>query len=74
MLLLIQKHKKFDGATFWSYLLFYSVFRFFIEYLRINPQAWEQYSHAQIFSVGAILLSGVVLLIRLRTDKMGQRD
>jgi len=33
-LLLLARHKKFDGQIFWSYVIFYSVARFVIEFLR----------------------------------------
>ncbi len=61
ILLWIDKRKKSDGQTFWSYIFLYSIFRFWIEFVRINPSAWQGLTHAQLFSLGASLVSGVVL-------------
>ncbi len=61
ILLWIDKRKKFDGQTFWSFMLLYSMFRFWIEYLRTNPIAWQNLTHAQLFSAAAILVAGIIL-------------
>jgi len=61
IVLYIQKHKKFEGQTFWSYIFLYSAFRFFIEFFRTNPVALLGLTHAQLFSVLGTLLSGAIL-------------
>lgn len=66
VLLWIDRKKRFDGQTFWSFILIYSIFRFGIEYLRTNPIAWLNLTHAQLFSAIAILVSGFVLVKQFR--------
>ncbi len=61
ILLWIDKRKKSDGQTFWSFMFLYSFFRFWIEFIRTNPIAWLGLTHAQLFSIVACLVSGVVL-------------
>lgn len=61
LLLWIDKKRRYDGQTFWAFIFLYSIFRFWIEYLRTNPIAWLSLTHAQLFSAGAILVSGLVL-------------
>ena len=65
ILLWIDKKKQFDGQTFWSYLFLYSIFRFGIEYIRINPIAWMSLTHAQLFSIAAVLVASTVLAKQL---------
>jgi phosphatidylglycerol:prolipoprotein diacylglycerol transferase len=38
VLIWLRKRKAFQGEIFWSYALMYSVFRFFIEFLRGDPR------------------------------------
>jgi phosphatidylglycerol:prolipoprotein diacylglycerol transferase len=34
----MRKKRSFEGQLFWFYFLFYSISRFFIEYLRDDPR------------------------------------
>ncbi len=38
ILVLISRHKKFNGQVFWLYILIYAIARFFIEFLRGGPR------------------------------------
>jgi phosphatidylglycerol:prolipoprotein diacylglycerol transferase len=38
LLVFLRKRKTFHGELFWSYTLMYSIFRFFIEFLRGDPR------------------------------------
>ena len=62
ILLWFDKRKKGDGQTFWLYVYLYSIFRYWIEFIRTNPIAWLGLTHAQWFSIAAGIVSGVVLV------------
>jgi phosphatidylglycerol:prolipoprotein diacylglycerol transferase len=57
-----NKHKTYDGQTFWTGVFWYSVYRFFIEFLRTNPLFLFGLTHAQVFSALSFALSVWVLL------------
>ncbi len=57
-----KNKKRYDGQIFWMGLLLYSVYRFLIEFLRVNPIAALGLTHAQLFSAFAVVLSSVMLL------------
>lgn len=61
-LLSFNKIKRYDGQTFWVGVLLYSVYRFCIEFVRINPIFIYGLTHAQAFSVLTFMLSLAVLL------------
>ncbi len=61
-LLYVDKHKKYDGFTFWTGVLLYSIYRFLIEFVRVNPIFIYGMTHAQVFSVYTFGLSLLVLL------------
>ncbi|KAF0133864.1 MAG: phosphatidylglycerol:prolipoprotein diacylglycerol transferase [Candidatus Saganbacteria bacterium] len=50
MLLLLYRKKKYDGQVFFSGLMFYSVYRFSVEFLRMNPK-YLFFSMAQWISI-----------------------
>ena len=52
---------KTPGILFKLYLLAYFMFRFFIEYIRVNPVIWGNMSIYQIISLLGILYVGVLL-------------
>ncbi|GEM_PF-3577949 len=62
VLLWFDKRKKGDGQTFWLYIYLYSIFRYWVEFVRTNPIAWLGLTHAQLFSIAAAVVSGVVLV------------
>lgn len=61
-LIFMRRHKKFDGQLFWSYLLFYSVLRFGIEFFRGDAIRGLYFggviSTSQIIAIGMFVLSG----------------
>lgn len=61
------KRKKFDGEAFWLGVALYSVYRFFIEFLRTNPVAAFGLTHAQMFSAATFV--PVAWLIGFLRDK-----
>lgn len=61
MLLILIKRKHHDGEIFWKGLGIYSLYRYFIEFLRTNPVFILGLTHAQIFSLLALVLSIYVL-------------
>lgn len=66
MLLLVylayfNKRKRYDGETFWRGLLLYSVYRWVIEFFRLNPVVVFGQTHAQIFSLVSAALAICVL-------------
>jgi len=63
-----QKHKKsFNGALFLTYILIYSVFRFFIEFIRVEPKVLFGLTAAQLVS---IVLSAISIFLFLRFRKL----
>ena len=62
-LVMIDRNKKYDGRTFWSGMLMYSIYRFWIEYYRTNPVFMLGMTHAQYFSIITFLLA-VFYMIR----------
>jgi len=62
-----QKYKKsFNGALFLTYIIIYSVFRFFIEFIRAEPRVLFGLTGAQIAS---IVLFVIAIFIFLRFKK-----
>ena len=62
-----QKYKKnFNGALFLTYIIIYSVFRFFIEFIRTEPRVLLGLTGAQIAS---IVLFVIAIFIFLRFKK-----
>ncbi len=63
-----QKHKKnFNGALFLTYIIIYSVFRFLIEFIRVEPRILFGLTGAQITS---IILSAISLFLFLKFRKL----
>ena len=62
ILRVVYKMRKFDGQVFCSYLLLYSLFRFFIEFLRVNPSF---YQYASL----VLCLMSIGLYIKLKRAK-----
>ena len=67
---LIKQGKKgtANGLLYPKFILFYSGARFFIEFLRNTVKDWMYLSHAQWFSIVAIIIS-IVLFIAMRKRK-----
>lgn len=61
LLIQVNKEKKYDGQTFWIAVLWYSIYRFFIEFFRINPIFILGLTHAQAFSLLTLCLAAAIL-------------
>lgn len=63
MLLWLDRTRRFDGFLFWMFILFYSAFRFFIEYLRYyEPNfIFGLFTASQIISVILFVCALIVL-------------
>lgn len=62
---------KTPGILFKAYLLAYFVFRFLIEFIRVNPHIWLGLTIYQIISAAGVVFMGLTLLRRV---KLGQAE
>ena len=63
ILVILRKHKKFDGEILSAYLILYAIARFFVEFLRGDAQkAFFDISLYQLFSM-AFFISGIIWMI-----------
>lgn len=69
LLMQINKEKKYDGQVFCLAVLFYSIYRFIIEFFRTNPIFILGLSHAQVFSL-LTLITTWILLSRHKAQKI----
>ncbi len=69
--LVMDRRKKFNGQVFWSYVVIYSLFRFFIEYLRGDERLFLFNGLLSIYQVIALVLFpiGIIMLIILAMRK-----
>ena len=67
-LLLYERFWKNQGRLYPFIMVYYGVFRFFLEFLRNTPKEWLGFSHGQWFAVASLAI-GSYLLIR-----MGKKD
>ena len=63
ILLLLGNWKKFDGQILYLYLILYSVSRFLIEFIRVEPQVLFGLTISQVICV-VLFVIGVVMYIR----------
>ena len=70
LLLWVRTRALPDGGLFMIYLMLASIFRFFVEFLRLNPRLAWGLSEAQLFSV-ALFLLGLAGLLFLRSRTPG---
>jgi phosphatidylglycerol:prolipoprotein diacylglycerol transferase len=72
-LLLLRRSKKFEGQLFWTYVLFYAVLRFIIEFFRGDAIRGLYFggaiSTSQLIAIGLFGLSGVMMW-RLRVTRI----
>ena len=69
LLVMIAKRRQFTGQVFYSYLAMYSVYRFFVEFLRKGVTAdiaFAGLTQAQVASILGLAILIPVLAIRLR--------
>ncbi len=62
-----RKRIKFSGQLFSLYLIFSSIERFFIEFIRLNPSFFLGLTEAQVISV-LLFIAGVVMFFRLKQE------
>ena len=63
-----QKYKKsFNGALSLTYIIIYSIFRFFIEFIRVEPRVLLGLTGAQVVS---IILSAISIFLFLKFRKL----
>ncbi len=58
LLIFDRKKKQYDSQVFWLGVFGYSIYRFGIEFVRTNPIFWNGLTHAQVFSIFTLGLSG----------------
>jgi phosphatidylglycerol:prolipoprotein diacylglycerol transferase len=65
-LIFLWRKKRFDGQVFLTGAVLYSVYRFFIEYIRTEPRFFFSLSSAQWISVVIFILFGGTLLWKMQ--------
>ncbi len=71
LLLWVDKHKRFEGATTWFFFVFYGLVRFMLEYYRGDRLVWIEplnLSASQVISLLGLCF-GLVMLLRLNATK-----
>jgi phosphatidylglycerol:prolipoprotein diacylglycerol transferase len=67
------KHKKFEGQVIGSYLFLYGVARYFMEFLRGDPDRGSVFGGAmtgtQLISIGLVIAGGILWLRRVRLQQ-----
>lgn len=69
LLIILRKHQSFKGQLFWTYILFYSVLRFVVEFFRgdeIRGFIFAGISTSQGISVVMAAVAAVVYITKLR--------
>ncbi len=61
ILMRLRRRQKYDGQTFWSGIFLYSFYRLIVEFYRTNPIFVCGLTHAQVFSVITLAVSGLYL-------------
>lgn len=71
LLLALRKVNLRRGELFFTYLIWYSVGRFFVEGLRTDSLMLGPLRIAQVMSIGLVVISIIFIIVR---RKMGQAD
>jgi phosphatidylglycerol:prolipoprotein diacylglycerol transferase len=71
VLIWLRKRKAFQGEIFWSYALMYSVFRFFIEFLRGDPRGSVLGGLLSTTQAIGIPVAGISVVMLLYLGKRG---
>ena len=71
LLIWLRKRKAFQGEIFWSYALMYSVFRFFIEFLRGDPRGSCLGGLLSTTQAIGIFVAGISVVMLLYLRKRG---
>lgn len=72
LLLWVDKHKRFEGATTWMFFIFYGFVRFMLEYYRGDRLVWIQalnLSASQVISLLSVVF-GFIMLLYLKGKPM----
>jgi phosphatidylglycerol---prolipoprotein diacylglyceryl transferase len=68
ILLMLLRHKKFEGQVIGAYLFLYGVARFFIEFIRDDPDRGSMFNGAltgtQFISICLVIAGGILWLLR----------
>lgn len=71
LLLALRKVNLRRGELFFTYLIWYSIGRFFVEGLRTDSLMLGPLRIAQVMSIGLVVISVIFIIVR---RKMGQAD
>lgn len=69
VLLYINKHQKFKGQTFYSYLVWYGIGRFFIEGLRTDSLYLGAFRVSQVLALVTAIIGIILIIINVRKEK-----
>ena len=73
ILILLRKYNPLRGNIFLSYVILYSIGRFFIEGLRTDSLYFGPIRQAQLFSVTLIVIAIVVMIVRRKMNLADRR-
>ena len=69
LLLYINRHKKFKGQTFYSYLAWYGVGRFFIEGLRTDSLYLGAFRVSQLLALATAIIGIILIIVNIKKEK-----
>lgn len=69
-----RKKRRFAGESFLYYLIFYSIGRFFIEFLRENPKVFNILTVAQVTGIVTIIVSLILYPYLRRKNAYKEKD
>ena len=69
VLLYINRHKKFKGQTFYSYLVWYGIGRFFIEGLRTDSLYLCTFRVSQLLALVTAIIGIILIIINYKKEK-----
>src|SRR5699024_2814611 len=73
ILILLRKYNPLRGNIFLSYVILYSIGRFFIEGLRTDSLYFGPIRQAQLFSITLIVIAIVVMIVRRKMNIADRR-
>ncbi|MEE0772216.1 MAG: prolipoprotein diacylglyceryl transferase [Anaerovoracaceae bacterium] len=74
LLLYIDNRRKFEGQTFLSYAILYSIERFFVEGLRTDSLMLGPFRQAQLLSIALIIVCAAAYIILARRSSRAATD
>ena len=72
VLIFINKHKKSDGLTFYSYLIWYGLGRFFIEGLRTDSLYFGAFRVSQLVAVATFVLGAILIILSYKKQFLNE--